>query len=320
MSKTMKLWFIIATLLVVVGLIMFTVVMSQGQWNFAKLSTRHYETNTYEINDKFNNISMNTGTANIVFMLSDNGKCKVECYEDEKLKHSVNVSKDTLSINVVDNRSWYDYIGINIVSPKVTVYLPKAEYTALHINEETGNIELPKDLKFKSVDISSSTGNINYFSTALEMTKIKTSTGNICIENTSSKTLDLTTTTGNITVSDVICKGNTNIEVSTGRTKLNNLKCKNLISSGSTGNMSLTNVIASEKFSINRSTGDVRFDSSDATEIFVKTSTGKVEGSLLTNKVFITDSSTGNINVPKTTSGGKCEIITSTGNIKIDVR
>ena len=73
------------------------------------------------------------------------------------------------------------------------------------------------------------------------------------------------------------------------------------------------------KFLIKRSTGDIRFDNSDATEIFVETDTGNVTGSLLTDKVFITQTDTGNVNVPKTVTGGRCEITTDTGNIKIIV-
>lgn len=76
---------------------------------------------------------------------------------------------------------------------------------------------------------------------------------------------------------------------------------------------------ASGAFSIERSTGDVEFDGSDADEITVKTSTGDVRGTLKSEKVFLTDTSTGWINVPKTTSGGRCEITTSTGNIDIAI-
>lgn len=46
---------------------------------------------------------------------------------------------------------------------------------------------------------------------------------------------------------------------------------------------------------------------------------GNVKGTLLTNKVFITHTDTGRVNVPKTVTGGKCEINTDTGNIKIDI-
>lgn len=96
-------------------------------------------------------------------------------------------------------------------------------------------------------------------------------------------------------------------------------RAKNVISNGSTGNISLDGVIADERLSVERSTGEVEFDGCDAAEIFVKTSTGDVIGSFLTDKVFITDTGTVSVDVPKTSGGGKCEISTSTGNIKIKI-
>lgn len=320
MRKTTKMWLVAAASLVVVGLILFAAVMSEYQWDFVKLSTGKYETNTYEISEKFSSLSVNTDTADIIVVLSDDGKCKVECYEEEKSKHSVTVEDGTLVIKVIDNKSWYDYIGINFGSPKITVYLPKAEYTALSITGSTGDVELPKDFKLENVDISLSTGNVDCFASASGRIKIKTSTGNICVENTSAGVLDLSVSTGGITVSNVICEGDTNIKASTGKTKLTDIECKNIISSGSTGDISLRNVIAAEKFFIKRSTGDVRFDGSDAAEIFVETDTGEVVGSLLTDKVFIANTATGSVDVPKTVTGGRCEISTSTGNIQITVK
>ena len=53
--------------------------------------------------------------------------------------------------------------------------------------------------------------------------------------------------------------------------------------------------------------------------MFVETDTGDVTGSLLSDKVFITKSDTGSIDVPKTVTGGKCEITTDTGDIKIEI-
>ena len=37
------------------------------------------------------------------------------------------------------------------------------------------------------------------------------------------------------------------------------------------------------------------------------------------NILFITNTDTGNVDVPKTVSGGKCEVVTDTGNIKITI-
>ena len=76
-------------------------------------------------------------------------------------------------------------------------------------------------------------------------------------------------------------------------------------------------MVANGKFSLERSTGDIHFTKCDAAEISVETSTGDVTGSLLSDKVYMTQTSTGRIDVPKTTTGGKCEISTDTGNIKI---
>ena len=64
---------------------------------------------------------------------------------------------------------------------------------------------------------------------------------------------------------------------------------------------------------------DVSFESFDAAEIFIKTDTGDVEGELLSAKVFIAKTDTGKINVPSTATGGRCEISTDTGDIRITV-
>ena len=47
--------------------------------------------------------------------------------------------------------------------------------------------------------------------------------------------------------------------------------------------------------------------------------TGDVEGSLLSEKIFYTETSIGNIRVPKGTSGGMCEVETDTGDISFTI-
>ena len=141
MRRGTKVWLIIAASLLVLGCILFAGVMETLGWDFRKLSTTQYETNTYEIREGFNRISMNTDTADIAFALSDNGTCRVECHEEEKAKHSVKVEEGILSIKVIDERAVH--FGINIGSPKITVYLPETEYTSLFIDESTGDIKIP---------------------------------------------------------------------------------------------------------------------------------------------------------------------------------
>lgn len=248
-KKQTKVWLVIAGFLILAGLIVHSV-----------LHNGSYETNTYEITESFHNLSINTDTADITFALSEDGKCRVQCYEEEKVKHCVTIREDTLVIEVVNSKSWYDYIGINISSPKITVFLPKAQYDSFLIDVSTGNVRI-----------------------------------------------------GNLSVKEL------NISVSTGDVTLANLPCNNLTSTGSTGNVHLDHVTAAQKLSIERSTGNVKFDGCDAAEIFVETDTGNVTGSLLTEKIFFTHTDTGRIDVPQSVTGGKCEITTDTGNIKITI-
>ncbi len=318
MRKTTKAWLIIAAFLMLIGCILFVGVMSMLEWDFTKLSTTKYETNTYEVGEAFDSISINTDTADIVFALSDDGKCSVECYEDEDTTHSVAVENNMLVVGT-NPKSWYDYIGFNLGFPKITVHLPSTQYASLHIDESTGDVEIPNAFVFKNVDISLSTGDVIFCASASEIVKIKSTTGAIRVENTSVGSLDLKVTTGTVTVSDVNCEGDVTVDVLTGKTSLSDTQCKNVISNGSTGGISIDNVIAEEKFSIQRKTGKVKFTGSDAAEIFVETNTGDVTGSLLTDKVFIIQTDTGNVDVPKTMDGGRCEIITDTGDIKIEI-
>lgn len=301
MSKKTKTWLIIAASLVLVGGIIFTGVMTVLKWDFMKLSTSKYETNNYEIDENYKNISIVTDTADIVFSPCENSKTSVECSEQKNIKHSVAVKDGALVIEIVDTRKWYEHIGINFGTPKITVHIPQGEYGALSVKSSTGDVEIPKNFKFERIDISASTGDIR-------------------VENVSAGSLDLSVSTGEVIASGIACEGEVNVNVSTGHTKLTDVECKNIISNGSTGDISLKNAVATEKLSIERSTGKVKFDGCDASEIFVKTDTGDVKGSLLSEKVFITQTDTGRVDVPKTVNGGKCEIITDTGNIKIDIQ
>ena len=290
-----------------------------GLLTLTACSSKNYVENVYEIDEKFSDISIKTDTADILFLPSEDGTLKVACHEHVRKKHFVEVQNGVLIINAVDNRKWYDYIEINIGSPKITVYLPELEYSSLVIEESTGDIEISNNFKFKSIDVSLSTGDVKCYASATETIKIEASTGDVTLESISASALDISVSTGDVTVSHITCGGEITVGVSTGKTYFTDTMCKNLISTGSTGDILLKNVISTEKIYIKRSTGDVTLEGSDAAELFITTSTGDVKGSLLTDKVFIAKTDTGRISVPKSTTGGRCEITTDTGDIKISI-
>ena len=313
-----KAWLIAAIVLIIVGAMIFGGVMNMLNWDFSKLSTAKFETNAYEISDGYKDILIDTSEANIELVPSEGTKTLVVCKEKQNAKHSVRAENGALVIELVDTRKWYEHISfISFKAPKITVCLPESEYGRLSVKSSTGDVNIPSDFAFDSIDISLSTGDV-INSAAAESVRIKTSTGSITAKEQSARTLVLETTTGHINLSDSDA-GNVRINVTTGLAILESLKCESLESDGDTGDLTLRNVIASGKLAVERDTGDIRLDGCDAAEIYIETDTGSVSGTLLSDKVFFAETDTGRVNVPKTTRGGRCEITTDTGNIRIDI-
>ncbi len=280
MKKHTKIWLITAAVFFTVGAIIFVGALAAVDFDFTKLSTAKFQTSTYELIGDFSHISVDVETANVTFVPSDSGVCKVVCLEEEKVTHFAEIKDGVLIISVADGRRWYEHIGIGFVSPKVTVYLPEGVYASLSVKSETGNVNIPDAFTFESVTVKATTGNITLCSPQAETVNLSVKTGNI---------------------------------------KMTDAKVGNLTVKSSTGNIYLTNVIAEGALNIKSSTGNVKLNGCDGAEITVKTSTGNVKGTLISEKIFITDTSTGNVKVPSTNSGGTCKITTSTGNIKIEI-
>ena len=279
MSNTKK-WVIAAVVLILAGGLIFAGAMMTLNWDFNKLGTDKFFTNTYEVSEEFNKISIDSFTTDVEFIFPENEKCKVVCFEEEKLKHSVSVSEGTLVIKTEDFRKWYDHIGISFTAPKMTFYLPNSEYESLNLKTAAGDVKLPKEFSFDKIEINGDTCDIECNASASSLIEIKTDTGDIELSN--------------------ITAGEVKATVSTGDVYFNNLAVKG-------------------KITVTSNTGDVRLERSDADEIYINTDTGDVKGTLLTAKVFFTETSTGDVSVPKTVTGGRCEIKTSTGDIEVKI-
>ena len=312
-------WLITAASLVLAGCILFGGMMMALGWDFTKFSTVKYETNTHEITEQVSRIQIETKTANTVFLPADEDVCKVVCCEAENKQHSVYVEDGCLKVQYVNEKKWYEYIGLHFETSKITVYLPREVYESLCIDIDTGHVNIPSDFQFGTVDISGHTGDISVGASASERMCITTSTGDITVSDTTAGSMELKVSTGKIVISNVACLGDVKLQVSTGKSVVTDLTCRNFSTSGNTGDLSLDQVVAAEKITIQRTTGDIQFTACDAANFFVKTDTGDVSGTLLSDKVFVYETSTGRVDLPKTVTGGKFEVITSTGDIRLKI-
>ena len=319
MGRGTKIWLIVAICLIVTGCILFGVAMRMLKWDFEKLSTTEFVTNEYAITEGFSDISVTADTADISFVVSADGQRKVVCREQVNATHTVAVKDGALVIELVDRRAWHEYIGINLKAPSITVYLPQGEFGALTVRSSTGFVKLPQQLRFESMVITLSTGHLTCLSSTNGAMNLAASTGDITVQNVSAKSVNLCVSTGAVRAEGITCTDAMTVNVSTGRARLKDVQCSSFSSIGNTGDLFMENVVAAGDFSLRRTTGNVEFTRCDAANICIKTSTGWVKGDLKSAKVFITRSDTGSVDVPKTVTGGRCEITTSTGDIKVTV-
>ena len=298
MRKVTKIWMIAAAVLTFVGCVIFFGVMTVLGWDFSKLSTMRYVTNRYEIGEPYTNITVVADTADVALVPVEGDGSAVVCFEQEKVTHTVSVKDGTLMVEVKDTRAWYEHIAVTFRRAKVEILLPQGQYGALSVKSATGDVEVPEAFSFERVNVAVSTGHVRCSASAVEEMCLRTSTGDV-------------------TACGVTCGGDMTVNVSTGKAVLRDVTCLNFSSDGSTGDVQMEDVTAAQRMSVQRSTGDVRMVGCDAAEMYIKTTTGNVTGSVLSGKIFVAASDTGRVRVPESIDGGRCEIVTGTGNIEI---
>ena len=316
-----KIWFIIGASLVLFSSLAFVIVMSFAGWDFSKLATVKYETREVEISDSFNKISISLDTADLVLLPSEDEKCKIVATEQEKLTHLVTVEENTLKIKSSDTFNWYDKIHLfNFGSNKITVYLPKQSFESLNISTSTGNINVPQDFSFRSIDIEVSTADVDCSASSTGSLKIKNTTGNVFVNGIFYASVDLSVSTGDIKLLDATCVGDVTLKVGTGNATVSNVTCTNFTLDGSTSDVKLSTVLSSGKMNVKTGTGSITLLGCNASEFDFKATTGDITGSLRSSKVFDAHATTGDVSVPPNVEGaGLCKIRTSTGNIKITI-
>ena len=300
MSKAAKGWIIAASVLVVLGIMLFVFATAVGGFDIANPGNQNYETITEEVSEDFDNIDIQVNAAAIEFLPAEDKQCKVDYSGQEDLQISVEVKEKTLVVQYEETREWYEHIGLFFKEPKITVYLPKEEYASLTVTSDVGDVKLPKELTFGSIEIDSETTDVECSASVKENIDIHVSTGDILLNDMKASSVKIETTTGDVTMTGIDVGGD--IEIST-----------------TTGDVLLGNTVAEKNMMVKCTTGDVGFEKSDAKEITVTTTTGDIIGTFLSDKEFITNTSVGEVNVPKGTEGGRCELSTTTGDIGITI-
>lgn len=300
MKTAKKVWLIIAVCLVVIGAIICFASIKSLDFDFAKFDTAEFKTKTYTVEEAFNNISILGSECDIDFKLADDGICKIECAEGENLSHFIEVKDNRLVIERIDERKWYEYIGVYYGEIHLTVYLPDYSYDSLVIASFSGNVEISKDFAFNNAEINTSSGDISFTARVDEKLKLGSSSGEIYTSEVRPKELKVDSSSGDIS--------------------LDSIECEKLIAKSGSGEIELNNVLVSGDLEAKSTSGDIKLEDCDAETVYLQSNSGDIDGRLLSQKTFDVTTASGEVSVPSGTSGGKCRIVTTSGDIDMQVK
>ena len=336
MKSGMKAAIIVAVILVVVGLVIAVGAMALTGFNFEKLSTKEYRTTVLKPSGSFDRIDVNITTADVSFIPSEDGTCTVTCTDDENVEYTAEVKDAVLTVKCRKIRKGADFLSVSAVEAKVTVALPGKTYAALSAETDTGDVLIPADFALGNVKLITDTGDAVCEAAVAGSLEFRSDTGDFRGENLRGKEARLESKTGAVQLSAAEVSGALTVAEHTGRVRLTEVSCGSGKLTTTTGSVTLERVTASGELAVETDTGNVKliggdagtlrvktntgdltFDGADAGAIYAETDTGDVTGSLRSEKVFLTETDTGKVSVPRTITGGRCEITTNTGDIKI---
>ena len=283
MSRGKKTAVVIAAICIVLGLVISIFAMSLGDFDEEKFDTFDYIENVYEVKGDFTNISIKGIEADIILLPSIDGKCTVVASEAAKVRNNVSVEGGTLFINRIDERKWYDFIGIwsSEISMDMIVYLPESQYEELYIKTVSGNIEVPEGFSFDTADVFSTSGDIEFFGEVETKLVMESTSGDIELAGINAFDIRIHTLSGEIEADSVNSDG---------------------------------------RIKIDTTSGDIDISRSDAKDIVLEAVSGDIECEFLSSKIFDLKSTSGDIKAPQDdAASGKCTAKTTSGDIYIRV-
>ena len=317
MRKSLKIIIGIALALVIAGVVLTLVAFAVSGFDVGRIGTGKMKTETYPVTEEVERVEINVQTADVTFLVAEDGEARVECYEDEKQPHTVALEDGRLTVNGTDQRKWYERISIVSKTPKIKVYLPAGEYAALDLETDTGDVNVPETVTFGTVKIKTDTGDVTLAGGSPATVNIETDTGDVVFSSSTPGAVGIETDTGDVKVNGVSC-GDLSVDTDTGKVKMTDVSCAALTVETNTGDVVLKNVVGTGDAKIETDTGDVEFDRCDAANYDIKTATGDVEGTIRTGKIYTVSSHTGKTKVPEhDTAGGAFKATTHTGDVKI---
>ncbi len=335
MKTGIKVLSIVCGILILIGIILSVMALIFGGFGNEKTKVV-----TLTAGEEFTKISIETGMSDVVIEKSDTNETYAMCDESKKIKYELKIENGTLFLSEIDNRKWYDYIGIHFGDRKTTLFLKADSYESLNIKTLSGSIDFDEEISFKDANVNAMSGSVKIESAAIDNLKASAMSGSVDIHRISAKSIEAEATSGGVYLTDLQIEDGISVTASSGGINIERAIVKSITASASSGNINLFDITASsalnlsavsgnikitdassyEKAEIKTSSGNISFSGFDSQDIYIEASSGNVTGALLTGKLFDVRTTSGTSSYPDHfIEGGSCKIKTTSGNVKIEI-
>ncbi len=300
MKRSKKIALIVAAALTAAGLVIGGAALVTMGFDFTDMNTQHFTTVTHPVDAPFSGVAVSAAECDVRLLPSADDTCRVECYDSDRITHTVTVTDDTLTVTRQDTRRWYERIGVYWGDEAaVTVYLPPRTLDTLTVRTLSGDVTVSDAVSCRTAAIQTASGDAEVAAAVSERLSLQSVSGDLQVKGTSPAALEAKTTSGDISLAAV--RGDT------------------LTANTTSGELTLETVVVTGDMQIESTSGDVRLAACDAGALRIRTVSGDVSGRLLTAKRFDTHTTSGDVRVP-TTDGGVCAVTTVSGDIHLSVK
>ena len=274
--------------------------------------------NSYDDFSTFENIEINTLTADVSIRISSNGKNSVACSELKGFEHNVSVTDNTLVITQPEADKWYEK-AYTLTRSSIVIFLNENKFDTLTINGKNGSVYSHSVLTFNNVSIHLNSGNVEWDSDVLNNFTVEVKKGNVKLEDATLNLAKIEAETGDVEALNCSISNQIILDINTGDVFINecDLNCSN--ATIKTGYVNFSNVIAKSQIFVSVESGGIYFTSCDASHIDAIVKYGNIKASFLSGKKINANAPDGNIDIPENSDGGDCNLSTNTGSIKVEI-
>ena len=265
-------------------------------------------------------INIKTTNSCVEFRPTTESEWRVECMDKERVYHKVELIDGVLTIQEIDDRQWYERIGLfaNLCPQRMIVYLPEETYGLLDVCVVSGDVSLPEGFAFSNVTLKSTSGDISFAAVATGDVNIEVTSGDVAVSGSIGGALEISCTSGDVVVSGSI-DGALEIFGTSGDIEIKNVTPTSVTIQNTSGDIDMVDVVCSEACMIEKGSGSVNLKCCDALSFNIATTSGDIRASLLSAKSFDCRSTSGGVHTPNDGNGGMFRARSTSGGINITV-